>query len=265
MRELFIIMVVVLLVSFSNVVFAVEEEAARITMEELKKRNIEVNFSSKVLSKSVGDAGTVFYNRSVVENELTITHTPSGVYLEIWVSTSLKNAGVSTNYGNEIDYTLGWAGEVAGIGIDAGVSYWDIATLFESPEGDIVQPYLELNKKFDIIEEGHTLTPSIKAEYGIPAKGNDVGSKGLHMHTALKHNWEISKDFSINHQVEMVYDYGAYGADKALIGAYEVCPSYVVADWLSLDASAKVISPLTKVDDGRKTEWIYGGGVTFSF
>lgn len=257
-RNIFLVMVLVML-SFSQQLFAAEIAEKTATDEKI----FETNFSSKIFSKYVGDTGTVFYNHPVVQNDLTISH-KSGMYFDLWVSTSLKNAGVSTNYGNEIDYTIGWAGELSGIGIDAGVSYWDIVTLFKMPEDDIIQPYLELNKKFNVIE-GHVFTPSIRVEYAIPARGNDASSKVLHIHSALKHGWEISKEVSLSQKVILTYDNGAYGADKALVGAYEFNPSYKVASWLALDGSAKVISPFTHVNDGRKTEWIFGAGLSTSF
>ncbi len=254
MRTNILLVAVATFLSFSSLALAGEEVA---------EKSFEVSFSSKVFSQYVGDTGTVFYNRAVSQNDLTISH-KSGVYLDVWTSTSLKNAGVATNYGNEVDYTLGWAGEISGVGIDAGVSYWDLVKLFEMPEGDIVQPYLELNKKVELAV-GHTLTPSVKAEYGIPAKGNDPLSKGLHVHGALKHGWEISKHFSLNQKAVLTYDDGAYGASRALVGAYEFAPTVKLTSWLSLEGSAKVIGPLSQVDDGRKAEYIFAGGFSTSF
>lgn len=75
---------------------------------EPEKSMFEVNFSTKVLSRYVGDTGVVAYNRPVSQNDLIITHTPSGIYLNIWQSGSLSHPGRSTNYGNEIEYFLGW-------------------------------------------------------------------------------------------------------------------------------------------------------------
>lgn len=231
--------------------------------EKADAKAYEVSFSSEVFSRYVGDTGMVYYNNPVIQNELTIEHA-SGLYFDLWVSTSLKDAGKSTNYGNEINYTLGWSKEVSSVTIDAGITYFDIITLLEMPEGDIVQPFVEIGKSFEVAE-GQTLTPSIKAEYGIPARGNDVVSKGLHVHSALAHSWEVSEKFSLINKATLSYDDGAYGADRALIGAYNVSPSYKVASWLSLDGSVELIGPLTHVDDGREAEFVLSVGLTTGF
>lgn len=224
----------------------------------------EINFSTKVVNQYVGDTGVVAYNRSVSQNDLTITHVPSGIYLDIWQSISLSHSGRSTNYGNEIEYYLGWSGEIAGIGVDAGVAYFDLITLFEIPEGDVIQPYIELNKKFDVAER-HTLTPYVRAEYGIPAKGNAKEIKGLYVYTGLKHGWQISKDVSVIQKATIIFDDGAYGADRTWVGAYEIAPSYRMKEWLSIDLSGKVIGPFTNVTDGRKTQFIGGAGFSVNF
>ncbi len=224
----------------------------------------EVNFSTKVLNQYVGDTGVVAYNRPVSQNDLTITHIPSGIYLDIWQSISLNHVGRSTNLGNEIEYFLGWSGDIAGIEMDAGVAYFDLITLFKMPEGDVIQPYIELNKKFDVTER-HTLTPYVRAEYGIPAKGNAKEFKGLYVYSGLKHGWQVSKDVSVNQKAAIIFDDGAYGADRAWVGAYEIAPSYRIKEWLSIDLTGKVIGPFTNVTDGRKTQFIGGGGVSVNF
>jgi hypothetical protein len=229
-----------------------------------EKTLLEINFSTKVLNQYVGDTGVVAYNRPVSQNDLTITHVPSGMYLDIWQSVSLSHPGRSTNYGNEIEYYAGWSGEIAGIGVDTGVGYFDLITLFSMPEGDVIQPYIELNKKFDAAE-GHTLTPYVRAEYGIPAKGNAKEFKGLYVYTGLKHGWQISKDVSVSQKAAIIFDDGAYGADRAWVGAYEIASSYRITEWLSFDLSGKIIGPLTKVTDGRKMELIGGGGFSVNF
>jgi len=240
--------------------FVIGESSA----SEPERPLFEINFSTKVLNRYVGDTGVVAYNRPVSQSDLTITHNPTGIYLDIWQSISLNNAGRSTNFGNEIEYYVGWAGEITGIGVDTGVAYFDLITLFNMPEGDIIQPYIELNKKF-AVAEGHTLTPYARAEYGIPAKGNAKEFKGLYVHTGLKHGWRMSKDVSVIQKAVIIFDDGAYGADRAWVGAYEMSPSYRITEWLSFDLSGKVIGPFSNVADGRKTQFIGGAGFSVNF
>jgi hypothetical protein len=225
---------------------------------------LEINFSTKVLNRYIGDTGVATYNHPVSQNDLTIIHVPTGFYLDIWQSISTSHSGRSTNYGNEIEYFLGWSGEIAGIGMDTGIGYFDLITLFAMPGGDVVQPYVELTKKINVTDQ-HAITPYVRAEYGIPAKGNAKELKGLYVYSGLKHGWQISKDFSINQKVSIIFDDGAYGVDRAWVGAYEISPSYRIIEWLAFDLSGKVIGPFSNTTDGRKTQFIGGAGFSVNF
>jgi hypothetical protein len=80
------------------------------------------------------------------------------------------------------------------------------------------------------------------------------------VYAGLKHGWQISKNVSVSQKAAIIFDDGAYGADRAWVGAYEISPSYRITEWLSFDLSGKVIGPFTNVSDGRKTEFIGGAG-----
>jgi hypothetical protein len=229
-----------------------------------RKPLFEVNLSAKVLNQYVGDTGVVNYNRPVLQNDLTITHVSSGVYLDIWQSISLSRSGVSSNYGNELEYFIGWSGEIFGIGADAGIGYFDLITLFNMPKGDVIQPYIELNKKAELGGH-HTLIPYVRVEYGIPAKGNAKEFKGLYVYNGLKHGWQITEYISVNQKAVIIFDDGAYGADRAWVGAYEISSSYRIIEWLAFDLSGKVIAPFTKTTDGRKAQFIGSSGFSVTF
>jgi len=231
---------------------------------EPENRLFELSFSSKVLNRYVGETGVVSYNRPVSQNDLTITHVPSGIYLDIWQSISLSHTGRSTNEGNEIDYFIGWSGDMWGIGVDTGIGYFDLITLFNMPAGDVTQPYIELNKKIAIAGQ-HALTPYARIEYGIPAKGNAKEFRGLYVHTGLKHGWQVTDAISVNQKAAIIFDDGAYGADRAWVGAYEAAPSYRFREWLSLDLSGKVVGPFTGVTDGRTTQFIGSAGISLNY
>jgi hypothetical protein len=286
MKPLCLVTLSLTIFSFTTASADSEEDAIRITMNEFHKRthihsnnpvsvaaddkkNIEASTSSRVFSKYIDDAGLVAHNGPVVQSELTIVHVPSGFYVDIWHSASISHGGVSSNYGNEIDYTLGWSGDFAGIEIDAGITYIDNITLFTMPVGDSVRPYVELNKKFEV-DERNTMTPFIKTEYGIPAKGGSRELKGLHIHSGLKHHLEITKGLNVNQKVVLTLDDGAFGADRALVGAYEITPSYRFLKQsfytMSFELSARAIGPLAESKDhARKFQLIGGAGLLVDF
>lgn len=158
--------------------------------EDAEKAPPTVTFSSKYFSKYVGDTGVVLYDRPVIQNELNIS-LPNGFYANLWYSMSLANAGLNTNDGNEFDPTLGWCGEVAGITLDAGLSYFDLRPMGTFGRGDVWQSYAEVSKEFSL-HEAHDLAPYSRVEYGIPAHGNAREDKGLHVHSGLRHTWRMA-------------------------------------------------------------------------
>jgi len=285
MKQAFLMALFMLLISCEVAFADLEEDAIRINMNELNKRHGNINkdavadvvdnkkivatISSMVFSKCVDDAGVVAHNKPVVQSDLTITHLRSGVYVDIWHSMSLTQGGISNNYGNEIDYSIGWSGDFAGIGIDAGVTYIDVIDLFTMPVGDVIQPYVELSRKFEV-NDRNMITPFIKTEYGTPAKGNARELKGLHIHSGLKHNWNVKKRLTVTQQFVLTFDDGAFGANRAWIGAYDLSPSYRFLEKklynLSLDLSARVIGPIAdSKNDTRKLQLIGGVGLSVNF
>ncbi len=248
---------IIVALGFGNVSYAADEKP---------ENTFEVAASSKWVSQYVGDAGAVFYEGAVLHNELTVTHS-SGLYLDVWGSNSFKKPAINGSYGNEFDLTLGRAWEMYGLNFDAGVAYFDLAgrSIFSgSLEGDIIQPFLQVNGEVTV-SESNKLFPSIKFEYALPAIGNDPGLSGLHVHFALKHNAELSSTFSVSQKLTATYDDGAYGFDRALIGAYEIAPTVKLSEKLSLNGSILVIGPLTSVNDGRKAEVVGSIGISTTF
>ena len=261
-----------------------EEDAIRITRNEFYKRTgivltdpvavatddkkIEASFSTRIFSKYVDDAGLVAHDKPVLQNDLTIVHLPSGFYVDIWHSASFAHGAASSNNGDEIDYTLGWSGDFAGMGIDAGITYIDNIALLAMPDGDIIQPYIELNKKF-AVDDRNTITPFIKAAYGTPARGSARELQGLCIHAGVKHTLIFTKYLNINQKLVATFDNVAFGADRALVGTYEINPSYRFLEHpsytMSFDLSARAIGPLVEYEGRDRELHLIGGGVAVNF
>jgi hypothetical protein len=225
--------------------------------EESEKASPVVTFSSKSSNKYVGDTGVVFYDRPVIQNELNVT-LPRGFYANLWYSMALANAGWNTNDGNEFDPTIGWSGDVAGVTLDTGITYFDIRPVGTFGRGDVWQPYLELGKEFAPVK-AHTITPYIKTEYGSPVKGNSKEDKGLHLHSGIRHKWQIADALALSQQSDFVFDDGAYGYSRAWVFSHALAVSYAVTDWLNLELGGKVFAPLTEAEDRSAQLFGYAG------
>ncbi len=245
---------IIVALGFGNVSYAADEKP---------ENTFEVAASSKWVSQYVGDAGAVFYKGAALHNEFTFTHISSGVSLDFWGSNSFKKPAIKGSYGNEFDVTLSRAWDMYGLNLEVGAAYFDLAgeSVFSgSRSGDVLQPYVQISK-----EVAEKFTSSVKLEYAMPAVGNDPGLKGLHVHFTLKHNAELSPNFSVSQKLTATYDDGAYGFDRALIGAYELAPTVKLSEKLSLNGSILVIGPLTSVNDGRKAEVVGSIGISTTF
>jgi len=228
------------------------------------KQDISVTVSSKVYSKYLGShTGSICDDDPSLQNDLFVS-LPKGFYLEIWHSVGLDGTGLSSDYGDELDYIIGWKGEVKEINLDLGAVYIDCVDLFKSPQGDLIIPYLEVNKEFDI-SENHRLTPYVCFEFPYSAKGDEFGH-GLWTYFGTKHAWQITPKFAFSQKVNLFFDDGACGNDSGLLGQYRCDLSWQISKSTTIDLiSIKAITPFTSLSDNRKTEIVYGAGITYRF
>jgi len=247
------IWLVVLVIGMAGVVFA--EEA---------KKDISVTLSSKVYSEYLSsNSGGICHDGPVIQTDMFIS-LPRGFYFDVWHSAGLNGTDLSSDYGDEIDYTIGWSGKVKGIGLDLGVAYFDLIDLFEAPHGDLIMPYLEFNKGFDI-SKNHRLTPFVCFKFPYSAKGDELGH-GFRTYLGTKHAWQINPKLSFNQKINLLFDDGACGNDSGVLGQYQGGISWQASKQLTLDLiSVKAVTPLTSLSDSRETKIVYGAGITYRF
>jgi hypothetical protein len=215
-----------------------------------------VTLYSKVWSKYHGGNGGIYHLGPVHQSGLTIAF-DNCVYADIWGSYSLDG---KQGFGKELDYTLGCATNVGDFGLDLGISYFQIWPI---GFGDIVQPYLKVDRAFNVAE-AHTIAPYFKLEVYIPTR--KVPSGGVITAVGLGHNWQATDFLSLNHTAAVKFDNGAFGNEAAVIGHYEVGLHWKLRKNLILQFPLlKATTPLTGVRDGRKTEFTVGTGMTLNF
>jgi len=236
-----------------------------VLIPQAKAEGASVTVSTKVLSQYLGSDGAIFHDKPVLQTDVFI-QLPRGVYIDFWHSVGLDGTDMSSDYGDEIDYTLGWSGTLKGFVLDTGVSYFELVELLDIPQGDVIQPYIEVSKGFNT-NKSQSLTPYFRVEFPFPAKGSSP-EKGILTYGGLRHTWQGSPMLTMNQEVYVLRDDGAFGFDSAVVGQYHIRLSWnyfkrINIDFLSLDVS----TPLTSVSDadGRKTEVVVGGGLTFNF
>lgn len=222
------------------------------------------SLSVNVKDKYVIGKGINVYDGPVVQTDLFV-NLPHGLYADIWWSVSADNSDVNGDFGDEVDYTLGWSGEAYGLTLDANFSYFDLVKLFSTNGGDALNPNIDVSKSFSV--GNHTLTPYVRTEIYVPIEWSADAKSGVHLFWGVKHQWRLTDRIAVNQKLAAFYDTGTFVAsDSGILGHYDIGIGWKVRDNFTINApTLKVIFPISSLNDGRTTEHILGGGVTLTF
>lgn len=222
--------------------------------------DFSVTVSSKVWSEYVGAMGVVVHNKPVLQTDLCLS-LPKGFYFDIWHSAGLDDDDLSSNFGDEIDLTGGWTGEIGkNFYLNVGLIYYDIYPLLEGDQLDAFVPFIEAGRNFEV--GSHTIVPFGRLEVNLLT--GDTNS-GVYLFAGVKHVWKLPADFSIRQKADLFYDSGGFGMIPGLLGRYEGELSWQVSGIISLEPiSVRVRTPLDSIPD-RETEAAFGAGATLYF
>ena len=224
------------------------------------------SLSLEVKDKYLISKGITVYEGPVIQTNLTID-LPKGFYLGLFGSKSADSSDFTGNFGNEVDYTVGWSGIVRNLRLDFGVSYLDLAKVFSTKGGDAVQMYGEVGR--DIILNGHnTLTLYMRTEMHIPVgKWQGNAHAGAYVFMGVKNQWRVHKYMALNQKLAVMYDTGTFVAsDRGFLGHYDLDVSWNLTKALSMSLPTfKLIFPISSLNDGRGVEHMVGGGLNFKF
>lgn len=231
------------------------------SLANAEDEKVSVSFSSKVWSRYLGSDSAVVHDEPVLQNDVFVS-LANGLYFNVWHSVGLDDTDLSSNFGDELNFTLGWNGNTDKLGLDMGIIYIDGLPVFEMIQGDSLMPYIELNRGFDITDK-YSLTPYIKLELLFPLNGDHSSGDIL---GGIKHNWQLFDRFAINQKAYLLYDNGVWGSNDGIIGGYNMDSSWKLSEKLAINPlMLKVTTSVTSLNDGRKTEMVFGTGLTFHF
>ena len=229
---------------------------------------VSVEFSSYWLSQYVSPFDMLVSKNAVVQSEARIWIEPGGdfgrFYADIWHSIDDRGSA-NSNTGDEIDYTLGWKGNLyRGISLNLWATYFDFVPMGKELGGDQIRFNAELERKLKF-GETVSVSPSIRFEVPWGLKGYQDPS-GLRVYPGVKGSWEFISGCSINQRIGLCLDDGACGLQPGTFIDYKVGFSWQIEKWLMVEPfSFRIIGPLATMSDGRKTEMIFGSGLTVKF
>ncbi|MDO8523522.1 MAG: hypothetical protein Q7S12_04595 [bacterium] len=208
---------------------------------------------TQLWGKYLGGNGGIIYKSPVHQTGATVCY--QGFCADLWGSYSIdgKNGGgkegvdVTAWYGND------W--------IETGVGYFNIRGKGVS---DVISPFTKLKHKF-ALGEANELTLFGKLELYWPVRGT-VPQHGAIFAAGIAHTWHILPWLDFNHEPTVKFDNGAFGNDSAIIGQWKADLSWKISKHLTVQVPMlKASTPLTKVSDPRKTEFVLGAGVVSNF
>lgn len=221
-----------------------------------------ITWSTDVLSQYLGsDTGTRLHDKPVVQSNLNV-QLKNGFYLNLWGSKSLDREPPAENFGNEIDYMVGWTGAVGPINADLNVAYWDISDrlLFQG-HGDVVQLTIEVSKEFGF--GVHTITPYVKLEPTFPLDGT---ADGAYVHVGVRHKLNLTDSVAFTQGGRIIYDSGVFGNVSGYNFRYDSAFAWNLSKNVTLRLpTLRAFLPITDLGFNRRAGYIFGAGFDVNY
>lgn len=204
--------------------------------------------------KYLGANGAIFHPDPGTVLQLDVSW--RGWYVDAWV---LHSGGEwKSTFGHEVDYTVGRAGEVGDYAYDVGVAYFDIIDGGVGFE-DVLNPYLKVSRSF---EWG---VPHVKFEHYFPIGGPlPASGQQYHLGATFTGSFGARDRWAWSGTVDGFYDTGAFDFDAGVLGSVSGALTYNLGA-VSVGPSAKWITPVSSMDDGRQGDTMYLFTITHNF
>ncbi|MFA5935183.1 MAG: TorF family putative porin [Candidatus Paceibacterota bacterium] len=226
--------------------------------EEIQEPVFTKTLTLDFFSKYVGPSGLAYTRNEVYQPSVTVTH-ESGLYLSVWGSGAFRE---DDKYGgNEIDYLVGWAGDVGPVSVDTGIGYYDFQKLFDGRKENAWAMFIEASKEYELKDAGLTLTPSLRFEENIPEPGSSYGSD-FYVTTGLEIRKGVSEKVDVFFLPAVTYDNGIYG-ERCSALSLQCGVDISVSDGFTVKPT--VISYLPSEKNDRDNEVVYGIGLKYEF
>jgi hypothetical protein len=230
-----------------------EEESTTASVEE-DSAPISGFIKVEGRDKYLGANGAIFHPDPGTVLQLDLSW--RGWYADLWV---LHSGGDwKSTFGHEVDYTIGRSGEIGNYSYDIGVAYFDIVGE-ETGLEDVLDPYLKISRSFD------WGVPYFKFEHYYPVSGSLPGS-GQQYHLGVTFAGSIgNRDrWSWSSTVDSFYDTGAFDFNAGVLGSVTGTLTYNLGA-ISVGPSAKWITPISSMNDGREGDTMLSLAITHNF
>jgi hypothetical protein len=221
-----------------------------------------VSITSNIRSKYIFSTAANLYNDPVVQTEL-FTLTKSGAFFDVWNSLPLDIKTAGDNFGTELYVSAGWLGKVGDYNLVIAAGYEDLYRTL-SPEGsDFLIFSTEVSRDF-APSTNLTLTPFGKIEFNFTPDGSTMGTPLTRV--GLRYSYKLHECVSLAGKTQVVHDPGLLGADMAFVGNVDAALLWKLGKHAVIELPyIRYVSPINRVNDGRKGDIVYGCGLSYVF
>ncbi|HEY5221008.1 MAG TPA: hypothetical protein VIJ29_02585 [Candidatus Paceibacterota bacterium] len=236
--------------------------AANVSGKTCEKDPIRLSLTTMTGSKYLGLADEMLSEHPVQQTSFNAS-LPCGISAGVFDSMSLSPSNDHPNFGNEVDFTLGWSGSLKGNALDVHGAYIDLSPLVRLPKGDVFQFSERVSRTLPLGKK-QSITPYVWLREVMPVRGpTPIG--GWFGHGGLVFTRSFGSRVSNSADIATVWDSGALGNHPGLIGTIVDTPSWKIGEHTSLQFPLNVQTPLTHTGDGRRTNFTGGFTLAFSF
>lgn len=220
-----------------------------------------ISVTTGVWDKYLSDNSAVFLTKPVWQT-VYAGSVNEDLSWSIFHSVGLDDSKLSSNFGDEIDFTLKHQsrfGELKQFTLGTQVSYWDCHKLFSAKPADVVAGTVTLSRS---IFPGGTGSVTFDQYVSTNLKVFDSGCRvTLKVNAAVP----ISENLSLSFAPAIMRDDGAFHLEPAWIGQASIALEWKAGRATIHFPKANLTKPFSRTHDGRGSEIAWGGGASFSF
>jgi hypothetical protein len=219
------------------------------------------DLGTTMATKYMGTDGSTYDSHPVVQQDVCLTHNPTGIYFDVWGNKGLHR-GDNDSWSDEVDLTVGWSKDnlPAGLVLDTGISVFCLNPVNGGVTFNYFDAYTSLARPIE--SENLTVTPKIQLDTYLPAEDRgDVG--GVLCTISFEQRFKLPYDLTFIDEVSLGLDDGINGLEPNQNVQYKLGLEYPVSDSVALGVAFHQSFFLQSNEDrGRGDTW---GEVTLGY
>ncbi len=200
---------------------------------------------------------------------------PKGFFVDLWYSYGLDDNNISSNYGDEIETQIGWAGDLfKNINLGLSITLFNTYPIGDWWDGDIWLQTFTISKKFEILKH-HFLTPKFQIDW--ISETNKFKDGATVLLPSINYSWQEPfglERLTLFQQVTLAWDDGINFANNNSDGfffrwepnlCWELYKGKHNNSLIMTLPGITILTPLCDTHDNRKKEISWNCALKYTF